>query len=118
MAEGFARALGSQEWEVYSAGFEPKGVHPMAIEVMREAGVDISHQTSKLLDSTLLAKMDYVITLCGEADEACPVTPPSVTRLHWPLEDPARATGTPEEVRAKFRQVRDEIRRRVESFLG
>lgn len=64
MVEGFARALGGREWEVYSAGFAPKGVHPMAIEVMREVGVDMAHQTSKLLEPALLAKMDYVITLC------------------------------------------------------
>lgn len=118
MAEGFARGLGRDAWEVWSAGLEPKGVNPLAVKAMAEVGIDISGQTSDLLDPDLMSRMDYIITLCGDAEEHCPVTPPNVHRAHWPLPDPARAKGTPEQVVATFRQVRDEIRRRVEEFLA
>ncbi|MEW6227036.1 MAG: arsenate reductase (thioredoxin) [Bacillota bacterium] len=116
MAEGFLRALGGDKWEAYSAGLDPRGVNPRAIEAMKEVGIDISHQTSKGIDPRLIDEVDMVITLCGSADEACPVTPPHVRRIHWPLEDPARATGTPGQVLNTFRRVRDEIRRRVEGL--
>ncbi|HHV63088.1 MAG TPA: arsenate reductase (thioredoxin) [Firmicutes bacterium] len=117
MAEGFARALFGNNWEVYSAGIEPAGLNPRAIEVMREAGIDISRQTSDHIDIEFLEKMDLVVTLCGDAEERCPVTPPNVRRIHWPLPDPAKAKGTEEEIMAQFRRVRDEIRRRVEELL-
>ncbi|HHY95498.1 MAG TPA: arsenate reductase (thioredoxin) [Firmicutes bacterium] len=113
MAEGFARHLGGDGWEVHSSGLEPKGVHPLAIEVMREVGVDISGQSSKGIDEGLLRCADLVVTLCGDAEESCPLTPPGVRRLHWALPDPARAQGTEAEVRAVFRQVRDRIRQLV-----
>jgi arsenate reductase len=100
-------------WEVYSAGLEAGGLHPYAVAVMAEAGVDISRQASKTLDPALLDTMDLVITVCGEAEERCPLTPPHVRRLHWPCEDPARARGTEEEVMAAFRQVRDVLRARI-----
>lgn len=118
MAEGFARALAGERWEVHSAGTNPAGVNPRAVQVMAEAGVDISSHTSKAIDPEMLNTADVVVTLCGGARDTCPVTPPEVRRLHWPLEDPARATGTEEEILNKFRQVRDEIKKRVEELLA
>lgn len=117
MAEGWARVLGGESIEVYSAGIETHGLNPQAVAVMREAGVDISRHTSKLIDQDLLHRVDYVITLCGDARDTCPVTPPSVTRLHWGFEDPARASGTPDEVHQTFQKVRDGIHRQVRAFL-
>lgn len=117
MAEGFARAIGGDRVEVYSAGLRPLGVNPKAVQVMQEAGVDISSHTSGGIDPDLLNAMDYAITLCGHAEEQCPVTPGHVTKLHWPFDDPAQASGTPEEVMAEFRRVRDEIRARIDAFL-
>lgn len=117
MAEGWARHLGNGRIQVYSAGIETHGLNPRAVAVMKEAGVDISHQTSKLIDRDLLSQADYVITLCGDARDTCPATPPEVMRLHWGFPDPARAQGTEEEILEQFRQVRDGIRDRVASFL-
>ncbi|NPV53207.1 MAG: arsenate reductase (thioredoxin) [Firmicutes bacterium] len=117
MAEGFARALSGDNWEIYSAGIEPAGLNRRAIEVMREVGIDISMQTSDPIEPELLKKMDLVVTLCGDAEERCPMTPPKVRRIHWPLPDPAKAKGTDEEIMAQFRRVRDEIRKRVEELL-
>jgi arsenate reductase len=117
MAEGFARELGKNLIEAYSAGLMPKGVNPRAIESMREIGIDISHQTSKAIDEALLRKMDVVITLCGNAEESCPYTPSQIKRIHWSIEDPATAVGTEEEIMNVFRRVRDEIKQRLEKFL-
>jgi arsenate reductase len=118
MAEGFAKALGKGTVETHSAGVAPAGfVHPKAIAVMKEAGIDISGQRSKEIAWDLLLGMDAVITLCGHAEESCPFTPPHIKRLHWPIEDPVKASGTEEEVMNEFRRARDEIRRRVEEFL-
>lgn len=117
MAEGWARHLGGDKVEVYSAGIETHGLNLRAVEVMKEAGVDISHHTSDLIDSDRLSRADYVITLCGDANDKCPVTPPQVNRLHWGFEDPAKATGSEEEVTAKFQEVRDAIRDRIAKFL-
>lgn len=117
MAEGFARHLGADKIEVHSAGVEAHGLNPRAVATMKEAGIDISHHKSKLIDSDLLNRADYVITLCGDANDRCPVTPPHVKRLHWGFEDPAKATGTEDEVQAKFREVRDAIKDRIQGFL-
>lgn len=117
MAEGFLRAFGGDRWETHSAGLDPQGVNPKAIEVMREIGIDISRQSSKGMDPRLLGEVDMVITLCGNSEERCPLTPPSVARVHWPLEDPAKAVGTPDEVLDAFRRIRDEIRRHVEKLV-
>jgi arsenate reductase len=115
MAEGFARAVGM---EAYSAGTEPAGyVHPLAVKVMAEKGIDISGQTSKALNLDFVQTMDAVITVCGEADEACPVLP-AMNRVHWAIPDPAKATGTSEAALAVFRAVRDEIVRRVNEIPG
>ncbi|NLG84748.1 MAG: arsenate reductase (thioredoxin) [Firmicutes bacterium] len=118
MAEGFARAMAGDRWEVYSAGLEPTGLNPRAVRVMREVGIDISGQSSKPIDPELLSKVDLIVTLCGDAADRCPLTPPHVRRLHWPLEDPARASGTEEEILARFRKIRDEIRRQLETLLA
>lgn len=118
MAEGFARALGGDRLDVASAGLAPSTVNPMAIEVMQEAGVDISGHTSKAIDATLLARASVVVTLCGDANERCPAVPGSARRLHWDLPDPARVSGTEAERRAAFRAVRDRIRRHVEALVA
>ena len=118
MAEGWARHLGKDRVEVYSGGIETHGLNSLAVAVMREVGVDISQQTSDLIDRDILNRADYVVTLCGDANEACPVTPPHVKRLHWGLPDPARAVGSKEEIMAKFREVRNEIEERVRRLLS
>ncbi len=118
MAEGFARHLAGDRWEVASAGIEPSVVNPLAVAVMAEVGIDISRQVSKPIDPELLHRAAVIITLCGDAEERCPVTPPRIRRMHWPLPDPAKATGSESEVRAAFRAVRDDIGRRVEALLS
>ncbi|HWR72148.1 MAG TPA: arsenate reductase ArsC [Nitrospirota bacterium] len=118
MAEGFARTLGKGLIEAHSAGLMAAGVHPRAIAVMKEAGVDISRQTSKGIDEQLLRSMDVVITLCDNAAEACPWTPPELKRLHWPIKDPVGALGSKDHIMNEFRRARDEIRGRIEEFLG
>lgn len=117
MAEGWARTLGGEWLEVRSAGIESHGKNPRAIEVMAEAGVDISEQASTRLTDAMLDWADYVVTVCGHADEHCPALPPGTYKEHWPLDDPARASGSDEEVMAVFRASRDEIRRRVKDLL-
>lgn len=118
MAEGFAKQLLGPEWRVASAGVETHGLNPQAVAVMAEVGIDISEQYSKLIDNDYLQSSDLVVTLCGDARDKCPVTPPNVQRLHWPLPDPAAATGTPNEIRGAFRQVRDDIQQRVQALRG
>lgn len=117
MAEGLARELGKGVIEAHSAGLGPSFVHPRAIAAMAEIGIDISGQTSKGVDDRLLNSMDYVITLCGNAAYLCPVTPPHIRRIHWPIDDPAYASGTEEEIMAQFRAARDDIRQRVRQLL-
>ena len=118
MAEGFARRLASKETKIYSAGTEPKTVHPSAIRVMNEAGIDIAGQRSKGLDAVPVEEIDLVVTLCGEAAESCPTLAKKTEHLHWPLTDPALARGDEEMVLKIFRQVRDEIRARVEGLFS
>lgn len=118
MAEGFARRLAPHGVQVYSAGTLPKAVHPLAIKVMEEAGIDISHHKSKGLDAIPLEKIDLAITLCGEAAESCPVLPGKTERRHWPVPDPALVQGDDETVLKKFREVRDEVRVRVEQLFS
>lgn len=117
MAEGWARHLGGDRIEVKSAGIETHGLNPRAVAAMKDAGVDISRHTSDLIDPVLMNKADYVITLCGDANDKCPVTPPHVKRLHWGMEDPAKATGSEQEITAKFYAVRDEIKAHVAALL-
>ncbi|MTI95502.1 MAG: arsenate reductase (thioredoxin) [Firmicutes bacterium] len=118
MAEGLARELGGDQVEVYSAGLEAHGLNPRAVKVLKEIGVDISDNTSDLIDPKLLAEMDYAITLCGDAEERCPLTPPTVTKLHWPFPDPAKAEGSEEEIMEQFRSVRDAIAARIREFFS
>ncbi|RMD70378.1 MAG: arsenate reductase ArsC [Gammaproteobacteria bacterium] len=109
--------MGKGVIEVRSAGIEAHGLHPRAVEVMKEVGVDISTQRSQVVTPDMLAWVDRVITLCGHADETCPALPPGTERRHWPIEDPARAQGSEEQVMEVFRRVRDDIRRRVEALI-
>jgi arsenate reductase (thioredoxin) len=117
MAEGWVRHLGGERIEVLSAGIESHGKNPRAIEVMREAGVDISGQESTKLTEQMLTSADYIVTVCGHADENCPVLPAGVRKEHWPLNDPAQVTGSEGEIMAAFRESRDDIRRRVEDLI-
>ncbi|UYZ13643.1 arsenate reductase (thioredoxin) [Brevibacillus sp. WF146] len=118
MAEGFLKALGADRYEVRSAGLEAHGLNPHAVQVMKEAGVDISGQTSDVIDPEVLNRADYVITLCGHADEHCPViSNKHVVKWHWGFDDPAKASGTEAEIMDSFRSVRDAIRNRIERFL-
>ena len=118
MAEGFAKHLGGRRVEAHSAGVEPSRLHPVAVAVMGEKGIDISGHHSKALDWDLVRRMDVVVTVCGHANESCPVLPPDVRRLHWPLEDPAAATGTDDEILATFRRIRDQVESRFAELLA
>lgn len=118
MAEGWARALGGDRVAVQSAGIEAHGKNPRAIAVMQEAGVDIAGQESTRLTREMLDGIDLVVTVCGHADENCPLLPPGVSKEHWPLADPARAIGAEDEVMAVFRATRDEVRERVADLLS
>lgn len=118
IADGWLKALGGDRYEVKSAGLEAHGLNPRAILVMKEAGIDISQHTSDVIDPVLLNRADYVITLCGHADEHCPViSNKNVVKWHWGFNDPAKATGIEEEIMTGFRQVRDDIKARIEQFL-
>jgi len=117
MAEGWARFLGGGRIEVQSAGIEAHGLNPRAVAVMREAGVDLSDQKSTRLTPAMLEWADLVVTVCGHADEHCPALPPGVQKLHWPLADPAKATGTQEQITAVFRASRDDLRARIAALL-
>ena len=111
LAEGILRAAAGDLLEVASAGSKPGGyVHPKAIAVMHEIGIDISSHTSKHMNDFLSRNVTTVITVCGNADQACPMFPGQVNRHHWGFDDPAHATGTEEEILNVFRRVRDEIR--------
>jgi arsenate reductase len=119
MAEGFLRAAAGDLVNVQSAGSNPTGqVHPLAIQVMAEAGIDISGHRSKHLKEFLGQPVHTVITVCGNADRACPVFPGQMERHHWPFDDPAKATGSEEEILHGFRRVRDEIRKKFEAYAG
>ena len=117
MAEGLLRHLVGDRFEVYSAGTEATSIRPEAISAMAELGVDISGQESETLHRYLGESFDYVVTVCDDANEACPVFPGAKNRLHWSFRDPSRATGSEEERLEVFREVRDEIRGRIESEL-
>ncbi len=119
LAEGILRAAAGDFLDVASAGSNPAGyVHPLAIQVMREIGMDISGHRSKHLNEFLDRPVETVITVCGNADAACPTFPGQVNRHHWPFDDPARAAGTDAEKLAVFRRVRDEIRRVFEAYAA
>jgi len=113
MAEGFLRELYGKNLDAYSAGMHPSQVHPCAIEVMKERNIDLSHHISKSIDQFREMEFDWVITVCDDVREMCPVFPHGKRFLHKRFDDPTRGTGTEEEKRALFRRVRDEI----ESFI-
>ena len=118
MAEALMRKYGGEQFEVYSAGLEPSVINPYAIKVLNEIGVDISGQYSKPLEKYIGKKQfDYLITVCSNADEKCPVFPGMGTRLHWPFEDPAAFQGSDEEKNRKFRDIRDLIKGRIQAWL-
>jgi arsenate reductase len=119
LAEGILRAAAGDLVEVHSAGSKPAGyVHPKAIQVMQEIGLDISGHTSKHMKEFMDRQITTVITVCGNADQACPIYPGQVNRHHWRFDDPAHATGTEEQVLAQFRRVRDEIRKVFEAYAA
>jgi len=119
MAEGILHAAAGDLVDVQSAGSKPAGfVHPKAIEVLREIGIDISAHTSKHMNDFLDRPIHTVITVCGNADQACPIFPGQVKRYHWGFDDPAHATGTEDEILAEFRRVRDEIKLVFEAFAA
>jgi arsenate reductase len=117
MAEAFLRHDAGDRFEAFSAGTEPGTVHPLTVQVMAEQGIDIGGQYAKPIDAFLQARFDYVITVCDDANEACPVFPNARYRLHWGFPDPSRDEGTSEQRLATFRSVRDAIRARVDEFL-
>jgi arsenate reductase (thioredoxin) len=119
MAEGILRAAAGNLIEVHSAGSKPAGyVHPKAIQVLQEIGIDISRHTSKHMNEFLNRQITTVITVCGHADQACPVFPGQVNRHHWGFDDPAHATGTDDEIIAEFRRVRDQIKLVFEAYAA
>jgi arsenate reductase len=118
MAEGWLKQLGGNAFEVYSAGIVAHGKNPRAIAVMADAGVDISGQESEQLDPAILDELDLLVTVCGNADQTCPTIPVSCEKQHWPFDDPAKATGTEEEVMEEFGRVRDQIMDKIAVFVS
>ncbi len=118
IADGFLNALGGDKYEVKSAGLEAHGLNPRAVQAMKEVGIDISGNSSDVIDPEILNRATYVITLCGHADEHCPViTNPNVIKWHWGFDDPAKAVGTEDEIMRQFRSVRDAIKARIGEFV-
>lgn len=117
IAEGLLRHEAGTSWEVYSAGTNPSHVRPEAIAVMREAGIDISRHRSKSVDEFVGQDFDYVITVCDNARENCPVFPGKTRRIHWSIQDPAAVQGSEEERLEAFRFARDELQRRLRAFI-
>ena len=121
MAEGFLRAAAGNIIDVHSAGSKPAGyIHPLAVQVMREAGIELTppQYRSKSMSEFLDKNITTVITVCGVADKMCPTFPSQANRYHWPFDDPARATGTNEEILAEFRRVRDQIKLAFTTFAA
>ena len=119
MAEGILRAAAGDLFEVHSAGSKPAGyVHPKSIQVLQEIGIDISAHTSKHMNDFLDRDIATVITVCGNADQACPMFPGQLNRYHWGFSDPAHATGSDEEILAEFRRVRDQIKLVFEAYAA
>lgn len=116
MAEGWGKKYLGDEWKVFSAGIEAHGVNEKAVQSMEEIGVNISNQTSDIIDSTILTNADLVVTLCGDAKDNCPTIPQHIRHEHWGFDDPAKAVGTDEEKWALFQRVRDEIGDKIKAF--
>ena len=117
MAEALLREIGGARWEALSAGTEATHVRPLAVAAMQELGIDISRQRSKVLTEYLDQRLDYVITVCDDANESCPVFPGAAQRLHWSFPDPSRATGDHAAQLATYRTVRDAIAARIREWL-
>ena len=120
MAEAFLRKYAAEYFEAHSAGLEPKGLNPFTVEVMQEVGIDVSNQQSKGVENYLGKTLfQYLVTVCGDADQNCPTVWPGVsTRMHWSFEDPAKFEGSEEEKLAKFREIRDLIEKKIKDWLG
>ncbi|WP_085506827.1 arsenate reductase (thioredoxin) [Thalassobacillus devorans] len=116
MADGFGKKYLGDQYKVLSAGIEAHGLNPNAVKAMKEVDIDISDHTSDIIDNDILNNAAYAITLCGDANDKCPMTLPHVTRYHWGFDDPAKAEGTEEEKWAVFQRVRDEIEARIKRF--
>jgi arsenate reductase len=118
MAEAFLRRFAGDRFEVFSAGLEPQGINPLTQKVMKEIGFDLGGQSSKDVAQFLGREyFGYVITVCAQAESRCPIFPGASIRLHWPFDDPAAFQGTEDEKLNKFREIRDQIRARIESWL-
>lgn len=118
IADGYLNAMGGDRYEVWSAGLEAHGLNPHVVRIMKEDGIDIGSHRSEVIDPAILNRATYVITLCGHADEHCPVIAnEDVVKWHWGFDDPAKATGTEEQILAQFRAVRDAIKARIETFV-
>ena len=118
MAEGFLRALGGDRFEASSAGTEATRVHPLAIRVMDEVGIDLGGHSSKTFDQFLAKPWDCVITVCDDANERCPIFPSPTTHLHWSFDDPSAAAGSEEEKLQTFRRIRDEISQKIRGWIS
>lgn len=118
IAEGYLRAFADNEFEVYSAGIETHGVNPLAVEIMKEDGIDLSNHTSNHIDEYATLEFDYVITVCDNAKERCPYFPSKAQKFHQNFPDPAQAKGTEEEIRSEFRIVRDLIKSYCDEFIA
>ena len=118
IAEGYLRNLAENTFDVVSAGLEPSVINPKAIQVMAEDEIDISNHTSKNVDQFVGQEFDYIITVCGNAKERCPVFPGQGKRIHWSFLDPADATGSEEEILTVFRKVRDQIKQKLTGFVS
>ena len=118
IAEGWAKQIAGDRAEILSAGIEAHGKNPRAISIMKDAGIDISDQESTKVTPAMLARTTLLVTVCGHADEHCPSVPDNLPRIHWPLSDPAKASGSEEEITAVFAAARNDIRNRVEKLLA
>ncbi|AYW46720.1 arsenate reductase (thioredoxin) [Tetragenococcus koreensis] len=116
MAEGWGKKYLGNNWKVKSAGIEAHGLNPNAVKAMQEVNIDISNQTSDIIDPEALNNADFVVTLCGDAADKCPMTPPQVKRNHWGFDDTVKAQGSEEEKWAVFQNVRDQIGERIKRF--
>jgi len=118
MAEGFGKYFGKSYVEIHSSGIEAHGINKTAIKVMGEIGIDISKNSSNEIDENLLKEMDYVITLCADAENRCPQVPHKVVKLHWPFDDPAKLKGDEDQIIENFRLIRDLIGNRIKLFFN
>ncbi|MDP6685189.1 MAG: arsenate reductase ArsC [Candidatus Marinimicrobia bacterium] len=117
IAEGLLREMGGDKYEVFSAGSHPSRVHPMSIEIMKEAGIDISSHTSDPIDDYLNLGIDVVITVCDSAQQVCPVFPGDAAQIHWSIEDPFQGWEFENSQLDSFRKTREIIRKRIDNFI-